>query len=230
MSKIHGLITACASLSLWTAALSLAACTGLPEGGRDTNRYTVQTNDSLAGIAEAYGVSMQAVIDANQARYPGIAQPSSTNRLQAGWELVIPRSTVHPALQGAPSAATETSPAAGEAWDFQAADEIVQLTNVERAGAGLPPLTVDAGLAELARLRAVDIVTDYSHAGLRERCGGCGENINQAAGSQAAQRLMAGWMNSAAHRANILLPDVARIGVGVYVVDGWHYAVQLFDY
>lgn len=122
--------------------------------------------------------------------------------------------------------ATDTN---GGNWDYDMALQIVELTNAERAKAGLPPLTVDEHLMEIARKRAVEITTDFSHAGLDDDCSNCGENIIY--GTPSAEAVVTWWMNSAGHRANILREGITRIGVGVYYLNsGVGYAVQEFGY
>jgi uncharacterized protein YkwD/stress response protein SCP2 len=108
----------------------------------------------------------------------------------------------------------------------QTAARVVELTNAERAGAGLPPLAVDALLAAAAQAHSTDMVARafYSHtspdgsqpwdraaaAGSRRRT--IGENI--ACGQRSAAEVVEGWMNSPGHRANILKPDFTHIGIG----------------
>lgn len=226
------------------AGAGISACTGLSLSGSPADQtHRVQAGDSLASIAATYGVSMQAVIEANQARYPNIARPSATNRVKTGWVLVIPERGRPQSVQGpsepagagpadTPATAINPAPAASAegTWDEALAAELARLTNEARVQTGLTPLTVDEGLSALARERARDIATDYSHAGLRARCATCGENINQAGGAQVAQKLMTGWLNSPGHRATMLIPDVTRLGLGVYRIGDRVYAVQLFEY
>ncbi|MFJ6084799.1 CAP domain-containing protein [Streptomyces sp. NPDC092369] len=106
------------------------------------------------------------------------------------------------------------------------AAEVVDLTNRERARAGLPPLAVDALLTRAAQAHSADMVARafYSHtdpeggqpwdraarAGSRRRT--IGENI--ACGQRSAAEVVEGWMNSPGHRANILKPDFTHIGIG----------------
>lgn len=108
----------------------------------------------------------------------------------------------------------------------QAADRVVELTNGERARAGLPPLAVDPLLAAAAQAHSTDMVARafYSHtspdgsqpwdraaaAGSRRRT--IGENI--ACGQRSPAEVVEGWMNSPGHRANILKPDFTHIGIG----------------
>ncbi len=130
-----------------------------------------------------------------------------------------------------PQSTAPATDAGGGYFDYDAALQIVELTNAERAQAGLPPLAVDENLMEIARKRAVEITMDFSHSGLGALCPDCGENINRAAPSDAVRLLFAGWMGSAGHRANILREDITRIGVGVYIRPGdLAYASQVFAY
>ncbi|MFI8951625.1 CAP domain-containing protein [Streptomyces sp. NPDC053750] len=105
--------------------------------------------------------------------------------------------------------------------------EVVDLTNRERSGAGLPALAVDARLTGAAQAHSADMVARdfYSHtdpdggkpwdraaaAGATQRT--VGENI--ACGQRSAADVVEGWMNSPGHRANILKADFTHIGVGL---------------
>ncbi|MFJ4623199.1 CAP domain-containing protein [Streptomyces sp. NPDC088812] len=104
--------------------------------------------------------------------------------------------------------------------------DVVDLTNRERARAGLPPLAPDPLLATAARAHSVDMVARrfYSHtspegtepwdraaaAGSARRT--IGENI--ACGQRSPAEVVEDWMNSPGHRANILKPAFTHIGVG----------------
>ncbi|MFJ9152226.1 CAP domain-containing protein [Streptomyces sp. NPDC102270] len=105
-------------------------------------------------------------------------------------------------------------------------EEVVGLTNRERARAGLPPLAVDPLLARAAQAYSTDMAVRafYSHtspegtqpwdraaaAGSGRRS--IGENI--ACGQRSAAEVVEGWMNSPGHRANILKPGFTHIGIG----------------
>ncbi|MCT9075922.1 CAP domain-containing protein [Streptomyces fulvoviolaceus] len=106
------------------------------------------------------------------------------------------------------------------------AAEVVDLTNRERARAGLRPLAVDPLLATAAQAYSADMAARafYSHtspegtqpwdraaaAGSTRRS--IGENI--ACGQRSPAEVVEGWMNSPGHRANILKPDFTHIGIG----------------
>ena len=242
-------------------ALSLVGCQGvswnvnlgngqsLSSASRaGTQTYTVKAGDCLSCIAAEFGVSQQALIDANKDKYPSIAHPSQQNRIQAGWVLTIPPGgqavAVKPqsaspvgqggaatSVSGAPdNSQTPVTSAAkdgqGGYYDDSAAQQIIDLTNAKRAKAGLSPFTVDQGLTDIARKRAQEIVTVYNHDGLNAYCTNCGENIYKWCGSP--EKCVAGWMASPGHRANILDSRGGPIGVGYYVKDGLVYVVQDF--
>ncbi|PAZ09092.1 stress protein [Streptomyces sp. SA15] len=104
--------------------------------------------------------------------------------------------------------------------------DVVDLTNRERARAGLRPLAVDPLLTVAAQAHSADMVARafYSHTSPegsqpwdRAAAAGCrrrsiGENI--ACGQRSPAEVVEGWMNSPGHRANILKPDFTHIGIG----------------
>lgn len=108
----------------------------------------------------------------------------------------------------------------------QTATDVIALTNAERAGAGLPPLSPDPLLTNAAQAHSADMVARafYAHtspdggepwhraaaAGSTRRS--IGENI--ACGQRSAAEVVRGWMNSPGHRANILKPGFTHIGIG----------------
>jgi uncharacterized protein YkwD len=100
-------------------------------------------------------------------------------------------------------------------------DQVVQITNAQRANAGLPALHVQGQLAWAAARRSVIQATNkaMNHDGwdsvIRESgypSGWWGENV--AAGFTTPQAVMVGWMGSPDHRANILNYHYRDIGVG----------------
>ncbi|MET9393041.1 CAP domain-containing protein [Streptomyces sp. NPDC006624] len=103
---------------------------------------------------------------------------------------------------------------------------VTDLTNRERARAGLPPLAADPRLTAAAQAHSADMVARafYAHtapdgtrpwdraaaAGSTRRA--IGENI--ACGQRSPADVVEGWMNSPGHRANILQPGFTHLGVG----------------
>jgi uncharacterized protein YkwD len=102
----------------------------------------------------------------------------------------------------------------------------VALTNAERAKAGCGPLTIDVQLTAAAQAHSVDMAINnyFSHTGQDgrtpfQRIAAAGYTFsvaaeNIAAGQRTPTDVVAGWMNSAGHRANILNCTLMQIGVG----------------
>ena len=112
------------------------------------------------------------------------------------------------------------------------ARSVVDQVNQERAKLGLSALRVDPALTAAAQIRAREIVERFSHS----RTDGTkwstvssrayGENI--AKGQKTADKVMAAWMSSSGHRANILRASYGSIGVACLQSGGVYYWVQLF--
>ncbi len=111
-------------------------------------------------------------------------------------------------------------------YDF--VQRVVDLTNAQRAQAGLPALKHNAKLSAAAYVHSRDMaLNDYfNHTGsdrskVTDRVSAQGYNYlnageNIAAGYATPEAVVEGWMNSPGHRANILYPKVQEIGVGFY--------------
>ena len=136
-----------------------------------------------------------------------------------------PVPTVRPAAVPAPT------PVAGTNLG-DLAGQVAAQVNMEREKAGLGALRVDGELTRAARVRAREIVEQFSHtrpdgsAWSTVSGSAYGENI--AMGQQTADKVMAAWMTSQGHRENILRPGFGSIGVCALRVDGVMYWVQLF--
>ena len=114
--------------------------------------------------------------------------------------------------------------------------QVVNITNQRRAENGLAPLTMNSTLTAVAQAHAADQAsvdtmshtgTDGSDAGTRIVRSGYpthawGENV--AGGYTTPDAVMAAWMNSPGHRANILNSTFTQIGIGLaYAADGTPY-------
>jgi len=137
-------------------------------------------------------------------------------------------------------AALETPAGGGES---AMAGTVVQLTNAERSKAGLPALRSNTRLTEAAQLHADQmaragqlehVLSRGQYPRPEDRLAAAGyawsayaENI--AMGQSSPDAVLASWMGSSGHRANILSTNVTEIGVG-YARDsaGRPYWVQVF--
>ena len=172
--------------------------------------YTVQKGDSLWKIAKTHRIGLSEIKEAN----PGI---KNYDLIYPGQQINLPE---------------EDSTVA----NFEA--EVVRLVNLERAKHGLAPLTEDWQLSRVARYKSEDMMSlgYFSHNsptygspfemmrsfGISYRS--AGENI--ARGYLTPAAVVAAWMNSPGHRANILNSTYTHIGVG-YVKTGNHWT-QMF--
>lgn len=171
--------------------------------------HTVVAGDTMWKLAVKYQVGTSEIIAAN----PQVTNP---NLIYPGDRLTIP--TLSSSVQSYEQ-------------------EVARLVNVERAKAGLAPLTLNWELSRVARYKSQDMKDNryFAHNsptygtpfqmirsfGLSYRT--AGENIAMGYATPAA--VMNGWMNSSGHRANILNASYTQIGVG-YVAEGNYWTQQ----
>ncbi|HCQ5968732.1 TPA: sporulation protein [Clostridioides difficile] len=119
--------------------------------------------------------------------------------------------------------------------------EVVDLVNIERAKAGLNPLTLDSSISNVATKKSQDMIDNnyFSHNSptygspfdMLKKFGisykTAGENI--AMGQKTPKEVVNTWMNSEGHRKNIMNPNFSKIGVGVAQKSGGSiYWTQIF--
>ena len=128
-------------------------------------------------------------------------------------------------LSAAPAPAQTPAPdAAGQPFIRR----VVELANLERRKAGLPPLKLQTDLVKSAEWLALDMTANsyFSHTDHQGRTmdkripeigytpfSALGENI--AAGQQKPESVVEAWMKSPGHRQNILSPLFWEVGVAV---------------
>ena len=101
---------------------------------------------------------------------------------------------------------------------------ILRDTNIERKRYGLAALEIDPALLESARHHAAWMTNNQQLAHTNQPVA---ENI--AMGQTSSAEVLQSWMNSSGHRANILNPGHARIGVAAYrTASGTVYWCQQF--
>lgn len=111
--------------------------------------------------------------------------------------------------------------------ELRFAQQVIELTNRERAKVNLPPLRANPELTASAQWMAHDLAAynyfaheDHTGRSINRRLpdfgytgySAIGENI--AGGRPTPAAVVNGWMHSAGHRANMLNPDFHEIGVG----------------
>jgi uncharacterized YkwD family protein/spore coat assembly protein SafA len=177
-----------------------------------TTTYTVQRGDSLWKIAVRYEVGLSEIISANpQFKNPDLIYP--------GQKVTIPKINEVKSIE----------------------QQVIDLTNRERAKNGLAPLKADWQLSRVARYKSADMRDKryFSHTSptygspftmmknFNISYQAAAENI--AAGQTSAEEVVKAWMESPGHRKNILDARMTHIGVG-YAKGGSyrHYWTQMF--
>lgn len=158
-----------------------------------------------------------------------------------------PRKTTSPATKApaAPKASSAApsrkAPAAPSPSATSAQAAVLALVNQERSKVGCSPVTTSAPLTALAQNFSEDMAargffdhtdpdgsTPWDRAAKAGIQGLGGENI--ARGQADAKAVMAAWMNSDGHRANILNCDYKTLGVGMHAGSGGPWWTQDFGF
>lgn len=103
--------------------------------------------------------------------------------------------------------------------------EVLTLVNAERAKNGLSELEWGVTCEVAAAIRARELMTSYAHTRpdgsswetacpLPDSGGSNGENLMAGNAAVSPQTVVAAWMNSPDHRANILSPNFTKLSVG----------------
>jgi uncharacterized YkwD family protein len=190
-------------------------------------------------LIQKYMTNLKGIQYGNQTAQKPVQQPIQKPVLeQPKTEQTAQKPVQQPAKQK--PAQTEkpqaTTPASSAVSAFE--QQVVELTNQERAKNGLPALKLDIELSKVARDKSKDMQTKnyFSHTsptygspfdmmktyGISYKA--AGENI--AMGQRSPEEVVQAWMNSQGHRENIMNPNFTHIGVG-HVASG-NYWTQMF--
>jgi uncharacterized protein YkwD len=116
------------------------------------------------------------------------------------------------------------APAAGAATITSPETTLLHQMNVVRAQHGLKPLRFDPRLETAARFHSREMLANdvFQHGAFASRMARfqiqgtlAGENLAWGTGAEGtAQGIVAAWLASPEHRANLLRPSFRRVGVG----------------
>ena len=121
-------------------------------------------------------------------------------------------------------------------WE-ELANEMVNLANSERKKAGVPEVSIDSNLMDLAAMRAEELATSYSHT----RPNGEGDQYtgepdyewvmcNIGRGQKTPSEVISDWMNSSGHKRNMLYAGHDSVGAGCYQdANGkWYWCIMFY--
>jgi uncharacterized protein YkwD len=130
-----------------------------------------------------------------------------------------------PVVFAAVFSAIVLAPAAGAGTQTSAVTSLLQAVNQTRAAHGLRPLRLDSTLVRAARSHSAEMLRDnvFAHGDFHGRMVAfhvrgpeAGENLAWGSGSYAQpSSIIAEWLASPLHRANLLRPGWTRIGIGL---------------
>ncbi|MDD2504743.1 MAG: LysM peptidoglycan-binding domain-containing protein [Bacilli bacterium] len=183
----------------------------------NANNYVVKKGDTMWNIAKEYGNTLNELKDVN----PDIKNPN----------LIYPEQTINiPDITNLKDNTFFTEASSTHELDkdlTQLENEVIELVNTERGKLGIHSLTPSNELSNVARLKSEDFIKNnyFSHNspiygspfdmlrffGVNFK--GASENI--ASGQKTAKAVVDTWMNSSAHKANILNNNYDEIGVGI---------------
>lgn len=178
-----------------------------------TGYYGSYTRDAVKRFQKAYGLPVTGAVD----------DKTLQSILWAYGNLKIARKPQPPSTPETPAPAPKPPAAPGLSAEEQ---QMVDLVNIARKQAGLPPLTVDVELAKVARIKSRDMVDNnyFSHQSptygspfeMMKKFGisysAAGENIACNQSIEAAHQAL---MNSPRHKANILGTSFTHISIGI---------------
>lgn len=207
---------------------------------RNTTQMENNSNNNHSATSAAEGTNAAAANTVTQSQQPSetvsattrsstAVSPSTTSKTissrSTGKQTIsVPAVTTRPAsTTQRTTAATSPSSSAESADRGQA---ILRLVNQERAKKGLSALILDNTVSQAAQIRAYEIIVNFSHTrpdgtscftaldevGIVSSKVRRAENI--ASGQRSPEEVMKSWMNSDGHRANILNPNMKKLGVG----------------
>jgi uncharacterized protein YkwD len=179
------------------------------------NKYST----AMSGFSPVPKRAIHVASTANSAEANHADPPASPDPAAAPAQAAAPARTPARAPAPAPPPAPAPAPVA------ITVPEVLALVNGERANAGLAPLAANASLNSASAAHASWMSANgvLQHSTFPGGWHAWGENIAQGYGSAAS--VVAGWMGSPGHRANILNPAYSQMGIG-YVAAGNYWCQQ----
>ncbi|WP_346235801.1 CAP domain-containing protein [Lysinibacillus telephonicus] len=218
-------------------ALKIIDQIALQNGEFDFNKFKELVNKSLNNQAAQKVIKEgKKVYQNNASKETNTEAPAKSTNVTNNNKTTAPTNSNNQQVEA--PAKTPSTNVSQSVSEFE--KQVVDLTNAERAKAGLKPLQISNPLMNVAQAKSEDMAKNnyFSHtsptygspfdqikaAGISYRS--AGENIAQ--GQRTPEEVVQAWMNSEGHRANILNGNYTHIGVG-YVADGNYWTQQFIQ-
>lgn len=249
------LLSGCGRTTHITREDQLAHVTDVPTTAAVTEEATETAPQTTAASLDTTAPAERA--EGEEGTSPGQTDPASAKATQPpstkatdppSAKATQPPETTVPETTGETLPVTEpTEPAA--AWDpYDISGHscgameyaLLEAVNAQRREAELPELTLGHRLSAVVSVRAYESSLTFSHTRPDGRdfstvlgdygCGygHAGENLLQCSEGYSASDMVSLWMGSSGHRANILDPEAATLGIGVYRSGGMVYVAVIF--
>lgn len=227
---VSGITTSDARIILRLAALLETLTDELKANADVDGDGLVTTSDARITLRVAASLTTfeEALSSAPSTTVPVTTNPPVTTTLPVTTTVPVETTSVPP-----PTYSPETT-----SQSLTMEEKMLELVNIERAAAGLKPLTLNSELCGNARVRSAEMAENRVMSHTRPDGTSCftavtvkwstvGENI--AAGYSTVEYVMDGWMNSPGHRGNILNSEFTQLGCAVaYDSNNYPYWTQLF--
>lgn len=193
----------------------------------DSNgKVSAKKKGSTTITATANGVSAECKVTVKAKPSNSTTTTTTVTNPQSGKkeEVTIVKPSTPSSSGGSGSSSSSSGGSVTMEYSLSKAKEAFNLQNAERAKVGLPALQWNDTCYEAAKVRAKEIVTNWSHT--RPNGGSYSDLIeglpwtdsgeNLAKGTTSASNAVASWMASPGHRANMLADYYTHCGIAYY--------------
>ncbi|MGX9133990.1 CAP domain-containing protein [Rummeliibacillus sp. JY-2-4R] len=204
-----------------------------------SNQATKPTTGSNQAAKPTTGTTQAAkpTTGSSQAAKPTTGTTQAAKPTTGSNQATKPTTGSNQSTKPATGSNTSTSANSNSSSVSQFEQKVIELTNAERAKAGLKALQADTKLMQSARLKSDDMAKNnyFDHTSptygspfdqmksLGISYKSAGENIAQ--GQRTPEEVVQAWMDSPGHRANIMNSSYTHIGVG-YSANGNYWTQQ----
>lgn len=191
----------------------------------ETGWYRIVMNNSDAYVSDSYIVSEKPSVQTTNRGGSSASDEIERNNVLAAigeGSQGTGQEQAEISVQGANQSQDQEQQGQSTSTSNEVSTAFVDYLNQQRAAAGLSTVAWDSGLAEAAKVRAVEISTDFNHDDATDRL----ENILGNPSSSVAAWYEQ-WYNSEGHRLTMMNPNLTSVAAAYYEVDDYYWVVFL---